>query len=72
MNFLYYLCSECSTQLTKFEIELNRKYPVGTLYCNSCNNKKERKIIKKLAKSVADSLNFYDFEEHLTRGVTLK
>ncbi len=23
-----YLCSECSTQLTKFEIELNRKYPV--------------------------------------------
>jgi|TARA_B100001964_G_C13771053_1_gene396039 hypothetical protein len=72
MNFLYYLCSECLTQLTKFEIELNRKYPVGTLYCNSCNNKKERKIIKKLAKSVADSLNFCDFEEHLTRGVTLK
>ena len=67
-----YLCSECSTQLTKFEIELNRKYPVGTLYCNSYNDKKERKIIKELCKSVADSLDFYDFEEDLTRGGKLK
>ena len=26
-----YLCSECSTQLSKFEIELNTLYPVGRL-----------------------------------------
>ena len=28
-----YLCSECSTQLSKWEIELNELYPVGRLYC---------------------------------------
>jgi DNA-directed RNA polymerase subunit RPC12/RpoP len=26
-----YLCSECSTQLSDFEIELNELYPVGKL-----------------------------------------
>ena len=29
------------------------------------------KIIKKLCKSVADDLDFYDFEDDLTRGGTL-
>ena len=67
-----FLCSECSIQLSKFEIELNELYPVGKLYCEFCQNKKEREIIKKLAKSVAEDLDFYDFEEDATRGGTIK
>ena len=56
-----YLCSECSTQLSEFEIELNELYPVGKLYCEFCQNKHEREIIKKLSESLAD-LDFYDFD----------
>ena len=58
--------------LSKFEIELNTQFPIGKLYCEFCQSKKERKIIKELCKSVADSLDFYDFEEDLTRGGKLK
>ena len=58
-----YLCSECSIQLSKFEIELNIKYPIGKLYCEFCQSKKEREIIKKLAKSIADDLDFYNFKK---------
>jgi DNA-directed RNA polymerase subunit RPC12/RpoP len=57
-----YLCSECSTQLSKFEIELNELYPVGKLYCEFCQNKHEREIIKELADSLSD-LSFYDFDK---------
>jgi len=57
-----YLCSECSTQLSDFEIELNELYPVGKLYCEFCQNKQEREIIKKLSESLAD-LDFYDFKK---------
>ena len=67
-----YLCSECNTALNDFEIELNTLYPIGKLYCEFCQNKKEREIIKKLAKSVAEDLDFYDFEQDLTRGGTIK
>ena len=49
-----YLCSECSTQLSDFEIELNELYPVGRLYCEFCQNKHERKIIKKISKDFAN------------------
>ena len=63
-----YLCSECSIQLSKFEIELNELYPVGKLYCEFCQSKHERKIIKKIADSEANMENDY------TRGLfkTLK
>ena len=57
-----YLCSECSTQLSDFEIELNELYPVGKLYCEFFQNKHEREIIKKLSESLAD-LDFYDFKK---------
>ena len=67
-----YLCSECSTQLSDFEIELNELYPVGELYCEFCQNKHEREIIKKYQKVFANDLDFYDFEEDLTRGGTIK
>jgi len=52
-----YLCSECSIQLSKFEIELNELYPIGRLYCEYCQTKKEREIIKQLADSEADMKN---------------
>ena len=61
-----YLCSECSTQLSKFEIELNTQFPIGKLYCEFCQNKKERKINKD------EESNLEDFEEDLTRGGTIK
>ena len=59
-----YLCSECSTQLTKFEIELNTLYPVGKLYCEFCQSKHERKLIKKLSEEIADDLDFYDYKKY--------
>ena len=45
-----YVCSECSTQLTDWEIELNELYPVGKLFCEDCQTKNEKKLIKKLVK----------------------
>ena len=54
-----YLCSECSTQLSKWEVELNSLLPIGKLYCEFCQNKKEREIIKQLADSEKDMHNDY-------------
>ena len=50
-------------QLSKFEIELNELYPVGKLYCEFCQSKHEREIIKKLAEDFAKELDFYDFKK---------
>ena len=58
-----YLCSECSIQLSKFEIELSELYPVGKLYCEFCQSKYERETIKKLAKDFANELDFYDYKK---------
>ena len=58
-----FLCSECSIQLSKFEIELNELYPVGKLYCEFCQSKHEREIIKKLSKSIADGLDIYEYKK---------
>ena len=62
-----YLCSECSTQLSDFEIELNELYPVGRLYCEFCKNKHERKIIKKIAEDFANELDFYDYAKTIQK-----
>ena len=67
-----YLSSEYSAQFLIWRVESNTPYPISKLYCEFCQSKKERKIIKELCKSVADSLDFYDFEEDLTRGGKLK
>ena len=53
-----YLCSECSVQLSKFEIQLNELYPIGKLYCEFCQTKKEREIIKKIVKAEEDHIDF--------------
>jgi len=59
-----YLCSKCSNQLTKFEIELNTLYPVGKLFCEICQKKHEKEIIKKLSRSIADGLDIYDTKKN--------
>ena len=59
-----YLCSKCSTQLTKFEIELNELYPVGKLYCEACQKKHERQLIEKLKQSFENDLNIYDYKRN--------
>jgi hypothetical protein len=46
-------------QLSKWEMFLNKKYPVGKLYCDFCQTKHEREVIKKLADSEADMHNDY-------------
>jgi hypothetical protein len=56
------LCSECSVELSKFEIQLNELYPVGKLYCEFCQTKHERKIIKQIADDEADMHNDYTRE----------
>jgi hypothetical protein len=62
-----YLCSECSTQLSKFEIELNKLYPVGRLYCEFCQSKHERKLIEKLKKSFENDLDIYDYPKTIVK-----
>ena len=54
-----YLCAECSTQLSKSEMQLNEQFPIGKLYCEFCQNKKEREIIKQLADSEKEMHNDY-------------
>ena len=61
-----YLCSECNIQLNKFEIELNTLYPIEKLYCEFCQSKNERKIIKELADSISD-LSFYDYPKTIAK-----
>ena len=59
-----YICSKCSNQLTKFEIELNELYPVGKLYCEICQKKHERQLIEKLKQSFENDLDIYDFKKN--------
>ena len=62
-----YLCSECSIGLSKFEIKLNKLYPIGKLYCEFCQSKHEREQIKKLVKSFGNDLDFYDYPKTIQR-----
>ena len=54
-----YICSECNIQLSDWEMQLNRQFPIGKLYCEYCQTRKEREIIKKIAESEADMHNDY-------------
>lgn len=57
------LCSECSTQLSKQDLRLNKSYPVGKLYCGWCQTRQERKLIKKLSKDISSALDFYNYTQ---------
>ena len=45
--------------LLPFEIKLNKLYPIGKLYCEFCQSKHEREIIKKVAEDEADMTDDY-------------
>ena len=64
-----YLCAECSTELSKWEMFLNEKYGLGKLYCEWCNTKKEREAINRLVESEKSMHNDYTLE--LTASPTL-
>ena len=61
------LCSECSTQLSKQDLRLNKSYPIGKLYCDWCQTRQERKLIKKLSKDTSSSLDFYNYKQQPER-----
>ena len=46
---------------------MNTQFPIGKLYCQFCQSKKEREIIKDLAKSVAEELDFYDYPKTIQK-----
>ena len=54
-----YICSECNIQLSDWEMQLNRQFPIGKLYCEYCQTVKERAIIKQLAEDEADMTDDY-------------
>ena len=54
-----YLCKSCEIGLTKWEVFLNKKYPVGHLFCEFCQSKHERELIKKIADDEADMTDDY-------------
>ena len=68
------ICHDCNVELSNWDKFLNKKYPtnLGYVLCSDCTKKREDKIKKELAQSIADDLDFYDFEEDVTRGGKLK
>ena len=68
------ICHDCNEELSNWDRFLNKKYPstLGYTLCSSCEKKREEKIRKELAQSIADDLDIYDFEQDVTRGGKLK
>jgi len=68
------ICYDCNEELSNWDRFLNRKYPntLGYTLCSQCEKRREEKIRKELAQSIADDLDFYDFEQDVTRGGKLK
>jgi len=65
------ICYDCNEELSSWDRFLNKKYPntLGYTLCSQCEKRREEKIRKELAQSIADDLDFY---EDLTRGGKLK
>ena len=68
------ICYDCNEELSSWDRFLNKKYPntLGYTLCSQCEKRREEKIRKELAQSIADDLDIYDFEQDLTRGGKLK
>ena len=68
------ICYDCYEELSSWDRFLNKKYPntLGYTLCSQCEKRREEKIRKELAQSIADDLDIYDFEQDLTRGGKLK
>ena len=71
-----YLCKSCEVGLTQWEMFLNKKYPVGHLFCEFCQSKHERELIKKIADDEADMEGDYTREVSApkiqAKGITYK
>ena len=59
------LCLECSIQLSKQDLRLNKSYPIGKLYCYWCQTRQERKLIKKFSKDTSSALDFYNYKQQM-------
>ena len=68
------ICYDCNEELSSWDRFLNKKYPntLGYTLCSQCEKRREEKIRKELAQSIADDLDFYDFEQDVTIGGKLK
>ena len=68
------ICYDCNEELCSWDRFLNKKYPntLGYTLCSQCEKRREEKIRKELAQSIADDLDIYDFEQDVTRGGKLK
>tara|TARA_Y100001938_G_C7786333_1_gene280362 strand:- start:15 stop:242 length:228 start_codon:yes stop_codon:yes gene_type:complete len=68
------ICYDCNEELSSWDRFLNKKYPntLGYTLCSQCEKRREEKIRKELAQSIADDLDIYDFEQDVTRGGKLK
>ena len=68
------ICYDCNEELSSWDRFLNKKYPntLGYTLCSQCEKRREDKIRKELAQSIADDLDIYDFEQDVTRGGKLK
>ena len=58
-----YLFKTFEVGLTKFDLFLIKKYPVGHLFCSFCQSKHERELIKKIADE--ESSMEGDYTRHL-------
>ena len=59
------ICYDCNEELSSWDRFLNKKYPntLGYTLCSQCEKRREEKIRKELAQSIADDLDFYDFKK---------
>ena len=64
-NKIKLICFDCNVPLSNWDKFLHKKYPntLGYILCSSCQKKREDKIRKELAKSIADDLDIYDFKK---------
>ena len=56
-------CFSCKKLLSKFDIELNHKYPLYSkkLMCSSCLKDQENELSKEISKLSSDDLDFYNY-----------
>ncbi len=56
-------CYSCKKILSKFDIELNQKYPSYSkkLMCTSCLKDQENRLSKEISKLSSDDTDFYNY-----------
>ena len=56
-------CYSCKKRLSRFDIELNQKYPSYSkkIMCTSCLKKQENTLSKEISKLSSDDIDFYNY-----------